>query len=63
MYKNSSKSDIKSADLSVKAEVQRVKVTIMSKFLNRIKVQHHNFFIPLFVEYECTAHRLLLFEY
>ena len=46
MYKNPSKSDIKSADLSVKAEVQRVKVTVLFRFLNRIKVQHCNFFVP-----------------
>lgn len=38
VYKNPSKTDINAAELSVKAKVQRLKVTILFRFINRIKV-------------------------
>ena len=42
MYKNATKGagyrDLEKADLSVEASVQRLKITIIFRFLNRVKV-------------------------
>ncbi len=38
VYKNAPKDDLNSAELSVKAKVRKLKVTVLFRFLNRIKV-------------------------
>ena len=38
LFKNPSKTDLKEVELSVNAKVQRLKVTILFRFLNRVRV-------------------------
>ena len=49
LFKNPSKADLKEVDLSVNAQVQRLKVTVIFRFLDRVKVSEQRVRVRVYV--------------